>query len=1044
MPGYTERSLVAQPAIVLFEQLGWSHLDCFDEQFGPGGTLGRENAGEVVLVRRLREALEKLNREVPPEGIEQAVAELIHDRSLMSMVQANRETYKLLKDGILVRFRDARGNQQEERVRVVDWEHPKENDFFLASEFWISGEMYRRRADLVGFVNGIPLLFIELKSCHKRLEDAYEKNLRDYKDTIPHVLWYNGFIILSNGSASRIGSITAEFEHFSEWKRINSEGEKGIVSLETMIRGTCEPARVLDILENFVLFSEEKQLVKLVAKNHQYLGVNNALAAVLKLKHNRGRLGVFWHTQGAGKSYSMVFFSQKVMRKLPGNWTFVIVTDRDDLDQQIYKNFARCGAVYENEVQATSGKHLKQLLSEDHRHVFTLIQKFGTKKGAKYPKLSERSDIIVITDEAHRSQYDLLALNMRTALPNAAFIGFTGTPLIVTEEKTREVFGDYVSIYNFQQSIEDRATVPLYYENRKPDLQLTNKDLNEDMERLLEEAELDEAQEKKLEQEFAREYHLITRKDRLNKVARDIVSHFMGRGQMGKAMVVCIDKATAVRMYNRVRKEWDKLLSELKRQYRNGDKVQQEELEPKIRYMETTDMAVVVSQGQNEIGDLRKKGLDIKPHRKRMEKEDLDEKFKNPDDPFRIVFVCAMWMTGFDVPCCNTIYLDKPMRNHTLMQTIARANRVFRDKEDGLIVDYAGVFRNLKRALAIYGSASGGGVRPGDTPVVRKELLFKRLEEKIAATKVFLKGLGTDLDVIHGREGFEVVQLIDEAYDSVVGRDQSKQEFLGLANEVDRLFLAVLPDPRANPFALDRRLIHMIACRIRSEQEAADIGGVMVQVNALLDASIVAEPARKAVKRVNLRELDLKSLLKRFEQGKKRTEADRLRQTVAGALNRMVLLNRTRLDFLDRLQKMIDEYNAGTLNVEEFYAQLLELTAGLQEEEKRGIRENLTEEELAVFDLLTRPDMHLTQKEVLQVKRIARELLQSLKTEKLVLDWRKKQQSRASVRLCIEEMLAELPERHPEGVRQNKGETVYQHIYDSYFGSDQSIYSLSA
>ncbi len=721
---YSEDSLVEQPAIELFSELGWETANCFYEKFGEKGTLGRGTTSEVVLVPRLRAALLRLNPDLPSEAIELAIEELTRDRSIMSPANANREVYRLLKNGVKVSFRGKENEETVENVQVIDWNEPSNNDFFLASQFWVTGEMYKRRADLVGFVNGLPLVFIELKASHKRLEHAYRDNLRDYKNAIPQIFWYNGFIILSNGSQSKIGSMTAEWEHFAEWKKINSEGEEGIVSLETMIRGTCEPARFLDILENFMLFSEASGgIVKLVAKNHQYLGVNNATEALKQIEQNRGRLGVFWHTQGSGKSYSMVFFSQKVLRKIPGNFTFVIVTDRQELDKQIYKNFAGAGVVTEEQVQARGGEHLKQLLREDHRYIFTLIQKFRTEKNGSYPKLSDRKDIIVITDESHRTQYDTLALNMRNALPNAAFIAFTGTPLIVSEEKTKEVFGDYVSIYNFKQSVDDGATVPLYYENRIPELQLTNKELNEDLQRLIDEAELEEGQENKLEREFAREYHLITREDRLDKIAEDIVAHFMGRGYAGKAMVVSIDKATAIRMYDKVQKYWKKYLKDLRTKLVKCSESEKNELEKKIKFMEETDMAVVVSQSQNEVEDFKKKGLDITPHRWRMVKEDLDTKFKDPDDPFRIVFVCAMWMTGFDVPSCSTIYLDKPMRNHTLMQTIARANRVFRDKVNGLIVDYVGVFRNLQKALTIYGSGSGGGIRDGETPVMDKSLL---------------------------------------------------------------------------------------------------------------------------------------------------------------------------------------------------------------------------------------------------------------------------------------------------------------------------------
>jgi type I restriction enzyme, R subunit len=470
---YSENALVEQPAIALFGELGWPSANCFNEKVGTtNSTLGRETTNDVILWPRLKAALEKLNPGIASEAVQLAMDELAKDRSAMSLAHANREIYKLLKDGVRVSFQNDDGEETDETVRVIDWNDPDNNDYFLVSQFWVSGNIYKRRADLVGFVNGLPLLFIELKKSHGKLEHAYKHNLKDYKATIPQLFWFNSLIILSNGSQAKVGSVTAGWEHFSDWKRINSEGEQGIISLETVIRGTCEQSRFLDLTENFTVFDESKGgLVKVTAKNHQYLGVNNSVDALQKIKQNQGRLGVFWHTQGSGKSFSMVFFSQKVLRKIPGNWTFLVVTDRDDLDNQIYKNFRNTAAATE-ECQADSGAHLKQLLSEDHRFIFTLIQKFGTKRGEKYPKLSDRSDIIVMTDEAHRSQYDTLALNMRNALPKAAFIGFTGTPLMAGEEKTKEVFGDYVSIYNFRQSIEDGATVPLFYENRIPELQL--------------------------------------------------------------------------------------------------------------------------------------------------------------------------------------------------------------------------------------------------------------------------------------------------------------------------------------------------------------------------------------------------------------------------------------------------------------------------------------------------------------------------------------------------------------------------------------------
>jgi type I restriction enzyme, R subunit len=450
----------------------------------------------------------------------------------------------------------------------------------------------------------------------------------------------------------------------------------------------CDPVRFLDLVENFTLFSEERSgLLKILAQNHQVLGVNKAIPAMLEARAaGHGRGGVFWHTQGAGKSLSMVFFAQKILRHIEGNWTFVVVTDRVELDDQIAKTFKATGAVSQQEslvCHAGSSAELRNLLRGNHRYVFTLIHKFQTPE-----MLCDRPDVIVITDEAHRSQYDTLAVNMRAALPKALFIAFTGTPLIVGEERTREVFGDYVSIYDFQQSVEDHATVRLFYDNRTPELRLENPNLNDDVYALIEAADLDEDQEERLERELGRQYHLLTRDDRLETVAKDIVQHFLGRGFQGKAMVVSIDKATALRMYDKVQKHWQaervRVEAEISRPTAYGtmsDPDRLRELQQRMDVLTTTDMALIVSPGQNEVEQMKALGLDIVAHRQRMNAESLDDRFKDANDPLRLVFLCAMWLTGFDVPSCSTIYLDNPVTEgpyvsvrKSFERALARAN----------------------------------------------------------------------------------------------------------------------------------------------------------------------------------------------------------------------------------------------------------------------------------------------------------------------------------------------------------------------------------
>ena len=1058
-----------QATIALFASLGWRTVNAYDETYGPAGTLGRASRSEPLLPRELRAALTKLNPGLPSPAIDAAVEELSRDRGVLGLVQANRAVYGLLKDGIRVLVEGDDGDQRVETVRVIDWATPANNAFLLVSQLWITGAMHTRRADLVGFVNGLPLLFVELKAHTKHLKAAYDRNLKDYKDTVPQLFWANGLIILSNGGDTSVGSLSASWEHFAEWKRIDNEGEQGTISLETTLRATCTPQRLLDLVENFTLFDEAQGgLVKLVAKNHQYLGVNGAVGAVRALGENQGRLGVFWHTQGSGKSYSMVFFAQKILRTLPGNWTFVIITDRQELDEQIYKTFAHVGAVTEDEerVHAGSAAHLRELLREDHRYVFTLIQKFRTEAGLPHAVLSERGDIIVITDEAHRSQYDIFAQNMRSALPNAAFIGFTGTPLMAGEQKTREVFGDYLSIYNFRQSITDGATVALYYENRIPELQLTNQELNSDMEQLLEDAELDEAQERKLEREFAREYHLITRDERLDVIANDIVAHFMGRGYAGKAMVVAIDKATAVRMYDKVHAAWERHLDDLRVRIGSPPSPAERERgtggEGRITFMETTDMAVIISQAQGEIEAFTQRGLDITPHRKRMVSEDLETKFKDAKDPLRIVFVCAMWMTGFDVPSCSTIYLDKPMRNHSLMQTIARANRVYGGKTHGLIVDYVGVFRNLQQALAIYGAGPEGQSDAGDMPVQHKAALVVQLQEALAEAQEYCLERGVEIDPIISAPTFERIKLMGDAVELLIINDESKRRFLELADKVDRAFRAILPDGRANEFGPTRAIFVALAARVRSHTAPVDIDTVLAEVNALLDRSIapdagyiISAPIPDNVIRdtageyvpdhvVDLSTIDFAAIQAKFAEGRKHTEVDKLRGLLNAKLNQMLRVNKTRMNYLETFEQLIDDYNAGATSIDELFAQLFRFTQDLSIEEERHLAEQLSEEELALLDRIVTPEVTLGKAEREAVKQLARDLLAALKRERLVLDWRKKQQARAAVQVAIEEGLSNLPEAYDSDRFQQTVTAVYQHIYDNYVSGEQSTYTRAA
>jgi len=1014
---YTEDSLVEQPAIQLFAELGWGTLSASDEVLGADGTLGRETKSEVVLAVRLRDVLARLNPSLPPEAITAAVDELSRDRSAMTPTAANRELWALMRDGVKVSVPDPiRGGVKDERVRVVDWDNPAANDFLLVSQMTIVGQLYTCRPDLIGFVNGLPWVVIELKKPGVPARQAFDGNLTSYKHAqngVPALFWSNALLIASNGTDSRVGSLTADWERFFEWKRVEREDEPRRVSLEVMLRGLCEPSRLLDMAENYTLFSEHKSgLTKIIGQNHQFIGVNNAIRAMLKAREEgHGRGGVFWQTQGSGKSFSMVFFAQKVLRKIPGNWTFVVVTDRVELDEQIAKTFAACGAVSDAQAShAQSGAQLRELLSGNNRYVFTLIHKFQTAE-----MLCDRRDVIVLTDEAHRSQYDTLALNMRAALPNAMFVAFTGTPLIAGEERTREVFGDYVSIYDFQQSVEDGATVPLFYENRTPELHLDNPDLNDDIYEMIENAELSEDAEKKLERELGRQYHLITRDDRLDTVAQDIVKHFLGRGFQGKAMVVSIDKATALRMYDKVRQYWPA-----------DDK---------------TDMAVVVSAGQNEIEQMAKLGIDIVPHRKRINDEKLDEKFKDSNDPLRLVFVCAMWLTGFDAPSCSTIYLDKPMRNHTLMQTIARANRVYPGKHSGLIVDYANVFASLEKALAIYGQGAGGAM-----PVRDKQALADELRYAVNDANVVCLEHGVALAEIENRPtaNFAQAGAIQTAADRLMAPETIKRDFLALEALVSSLYSALKPDPVAVEFAPRCGCLAAIAECIRTVTDPPDITHIMQGIQDLLDESIAAEPfkIRHGYDQIDLSKINFEALRKRFENKKpSNTDVERLKAAVRAQLERMVRLNPTRADYLAKFQELIEGYNSGSRNIEEIFRELLALSQILTEEQTRHVRENLSEEELTILDILTRPAPELTTEEREEVKKVAHHLLEKLR-KLLVLGSRQKISSRARVKIEIENALDEgLPRAYSKELYATKCSAVFEHVYQSYQGEGRSVYA---
>ncbi len=1068
---YSEDNLIEQTAIDLFfNRLGWDTALAYNkETFGEASTLGRLSKKEVVLKRNFLDKVKELNPHLPAHAYDRAYERLTEESITKSLPEINFEKYQLLREGIPVDFVNDKGKQVKNKtLKIFDFETPENNDFLAVRQLWIQGKSNReRRPDIIGFVNGIPLLFIELKAAHRKLENAYNDNFTDYKDVIPRLFHYNAFVVLSNGIESRIGSITGKYEHFHEWKRI-TEDEDGIVALDRILVGVCEKNRFMDLFENFILFDNSMgKVVKLIARNHQFIGVNKAIENI-RLKEQlykigkisqeeKQKLGVFWHTQGSGKSYSMVFFCQKIHRKFTGSYTFLVVTDRNELETQIYGTFSGVGAVPQvksgakDSLKANSGKHLKELLSSEHRYLFSLIHKFNFEE-----EITQRENIIVISDEAHRTQGGQLAMNLRNALPNASFIGFTGTPLFKDDEMTKRIFGDYVSRYDFKRSVDDGATVPLYYENRGEYLGLHNPVINEQIRAIIdsETEDLDSDQRSRLEQLFSREYPILTARKRLDAIAKDVVWHFCNRGYKGKAMYIAFDKITAVKMYDLIIAHWNHYIQQLEKEMSKSKYGDQELLEKshELQWIKETEICVVVSSEQNEIQKFQKWELDIEPHREKMNNQDLETRFKDENDPFRLVIVCAMWITGFDVPSLSTMYIDKPLKSHTLMQAIARANRINQGKNNGLIVDYIETYTALLDALAIYGTGganggSDGGEKP-EPPVKPKQELIHLLEEALESTESFLKDeVNYDLmELIHAN-GLEKLAEMEKAVNAVYTNEETKRKFQVLAREVFKKYKALQPDKILNQYAPRKNAIDVIYTAIEDNVQGADVTEIMKKIQDVVDKSIenmVSEPVPDSGKMIDLSSLNFELLEKYFlKTTNKNTVVQSLKEKIEKQLKQMVEKNPLRVDFYRRYQEIIDEYNRGknTVTIEQTFKRLIEFINSLSEEEADTKREGLSEEQKAIFDILRKPELSTSDKK--KIKEIAIELLEELKKDKLQVEqWSEKSTTAAAVFNVVSKTLFELlpyPTYQSDDV-DIKTNLVFEHLKHQYYGGGVSIY----
>lgn len=1039
---YSENILVQESAgNLLRDELGWDVQFAYNtETLGKEGTFGRISYNEILLFRYFKEALKEFNPWINDSQISEAQKILEQRLSTSSLLQINEEKYFLIRDGIPVTVKKPNGQTETKKATVIDFQNPEKNYFLAIKELKIHGDLYRRRTDIVGFVNGIPLLFVELKKNTVDVQNAYDDNYTDYLDTIPHLFYYNAFLMLSNGMEAKVGTLGSKFEFFHEWKRLAEEDE-GSVALETMLRGICKKENFLDLFENFILYDHSGgHTAKILARNHQYLGVNEAMKAYTARKLNDGKLGVFWHTQGSGKSYSMVFFAKKVRRKMEGTPTFVILTDRDELNTQISDTFENCGLLGKNikasKFMAASGDDLVKKLQGNPSFIFTLIQKFNQPDEEPiYPE----HDIIIMSDEAHRSQYGIYADNMMKLLPTAARIGFTGTPLLSGDNITARTFGGYVSVYDFKRAVEDGATVPLYYENRGEKIEdLHNPEITEQILDAIEAADLDVDQQDKLEAEFAKEIHLMIAEPRLESIARDFVNHYSDLWTSGKAMFVCLNKVTCVRMYNYVQEYWAKEIEVLESKIKNASQQEAQELRRKLKWMQETEMAVVISQEQNEIQTFKEWHLDIKPHREKMEKRELDKEFKDSKNPLRIVFVCAMWLTGFDVKCLSCLYLDKPLKAHTLMQAIARANRVNEGKSNGLIIDYIGIVKALRKALADY-TANVSGIS-GTDPTIDKKELISRITDTIGKAKIFLAEHDFDLESLIVAVGFAKLSYLQEAANAVCGTIENKKTYSTYASELNRLMKYI---DRADITEHTRKQYEAIAAiyaELQKKRKHVNTTNLMIEINSIISSYIEIQhmpiTSNQETRRFDISAIDFGLLRTEFAKVKRKNLVMRdLEEIIQQKLDRMLFTNPERINYYERYQQIIMGYNAeqDRATIEKTFMDLMDLANQMNQEEQRYAREGFSsDEELSLYDMLFRDD--LSKNDIKKLKEVATTLLRKIKNRIAEIDhWTDKQETKAEIDNLIRNILYdELPLCYDEISISTYRQRIYEYVYTRY------------
>ena len=1032
-------STVENAALEWFEQLDYAVGHGSD--FAPGETTSeRDSFGDVVLVSRLRDAIARLNPTIPDEAREDALRKVLRVGT-PALIQTNRAFHKLLRDGVPVEYPRPDGSIAGDHVRLVDFSNVQSNDWLAVNQFTVTEAQHNRRPDIVVFINGLPLGLIELKNAadeEATIWSAYAQ-LQTYKSQIPTLLHYNAALVVSDGLQARMGSVTANQEWFKVWRTIDGERDAapGSLELETLIRGVFERTRFLDLLQHFIVFEEDPDsgaLHKIIAGYHQFHAVNAAVqetvracgmaetasmlredSPIYRSGRQRGgkpgdrRAGVVWHTQGSGKSFSMLFFAARVVRHpAMQNPTLVVLTDRNDLDDQLFGQFQRCSDILgQIPVQADSREQLRELLNRASGGVvFTTIHKFMPEKGEQMPVLSTRQNIVVIADEAHRSQYGFggrinektgemsygFASNLRDALPNASFIGFTGTPIEKTDANTRAVFGDYISIYDIQRAVADKATVPIYYESRISKLALNAAELpklDAEFEEITEGEEL--TKKEKLKSKWAALEALVGDPKRISQVAADLVVHFEKRIEAmdGKAMIVCMSRRICVDLYNaliKLRPEWE------------------------------TQTLKVVMTGSAEDGPEWQKHIGNKKQRR-----DLANEFKDPKNPFKIVIVRDMWLTGFDAPCLHTMYADKPMQGHGLMQAIARVNRVFRDKPGGLVVDYLGLADQLKQALVTYTESGGKGDPTFDTA---------------QAIAVMLEKHGIACDMMHGFDWSkwtsgkptERLKLIPAGQEHILEQDDGKKRWVQVVMQLTHAFALCAASDEATairddvsffqalqaalnkqassnqktPEQIDAAIRQLVSRAITTEGEVIDVftaAGLPKPDISILSEQFLAEV--RGLKHRNVAAELLEKLLK--DELKVRSRRNLVQSQV----------------FSEKLKKTLNAYHNRAIATQEVIEELIKLAKELDSATKAGKEMGLTEDEKAFYDALATNDSAVIAMGDDKLKVIATELITQVK-KSVTIDWTLRESARAKIKVMVKRILNKYgypPDLQEEAVR---------------------------